>query len=84
MFERKAPGPDANLPPFIYDRMKAMNLQPTASQLALLTGVNLVTLQRNLKGEREMKLSTAYALKEGLKLDNIDELIANVPGLITQ
>jgi DNA-binding phage protein len=83
MQSRHIPGPDAQLPDFIVQRMVDLNMRPTLSQLAFASGVNLMTLQRNLRGEREMKLSTANKLKTALDLDSIDELINHMPFLAT-
>lgn len=78
---RSIPGPDANLPHFIYDRMVALNMRPTLTQLAREIGTSHNVLQTYLKGEREMKLSTAKKLVAVLEIDSIDTLIKEMPFL---
>lgn len=78
---RSIPGPDANLPGFIYDRMIYLNLSPTLTQLAEITGLQIRTLQRNLKGERAIKLSTAKQLADALDI-TVDDLIKAMPDIV--
>lgn len=78
---RSIPGPDANLPHFIYERMIHLNLNPTLTQLAELTGLQIRTLQRNLKGERAFKLSTAKQLADALDI-TIDDLVKAMPSIV--
>lgn len=78
---KSIPGRDANLPPFIIERMEELGYRPTASQLALLCGTGHVSMQRYLRGEREMPLSTAAKMRTALKLESIDKLIDALPYL---
>jgi len=78
---KSIPGRDANLPPFIIEQMEAQDIQPTLRQLALSSGVKLVTLQENLKGTAAMRLSNAKKLADALKC-SVDDLIKEVPTLL--
>jgi len=78
---RSIPGPDANLPHFIYERMIELNMQPTLGRLSSECGISSNALQRYLRGEREMKLSTARRLASVLAIDSIDTLLEEMPHL---
>lgn len=78
---KSIPGRDANLPPFIVERMEMLGMRPTLTQLAMLSGVGLTTLRRNMNGENEMKFSTASRLACALDIA-IDDLATNVPFLV--
>ncbi len=77
---KSIPGRDANLPPYIVQRMKALEVKPTLSQLALMTGIKIMTLQTNLAGATAMKLPNAYKLAKSLDI-SLSELVENVPFL---
>lgn len=79
--DRPIPGPDANLPPYIYDRMIALDMRPTLSGLADMCGISHQALQKYLRGKREMRLSTAKRLAEALKVESIDTLLVEMPYL---
>lgn len=65
---RKTPGPKGGMPASIKEAMLAANLTPTLTQLALATGIPLMTLKTNLSGEKEMRLSTALKLAAVLNI----------------
>lgn len=69
-----APGPDANLPGFIVDRMVCLKMRPTLTHLAIGSGTPLNTLRQNLNGSKAMRLGTAVRLAAFLKCD-LTELV---------
>lgn len=71
---RKTPGPKGSMPASIKEAMLAVGLKPTLTQLALSSGVPLMTLKTNLCGEAEMRLSTALKLARALNI-SMEELI---------
>lgn len=70
------PGRDANMPSYIVERMVALKLRPTLTQLALGTGTPLNTLRQNLNGTKAMKLVTAIGIAKFLKC-SVDDLVAS-------
>lgn len=78
---RHTPGPDPNLPAFVYKRMTELGMKPTLTNLSRKMGISHVALQTYLKGEREMKLSTAMKLVSALRLQSLDSLILELPFL---
>lgn len=66
---KSIPGRDADLPAFIVERMEALQLQPTLTQLALGIGASKSGLRENLKGLTATKLETAIKLAEFLRCE---------------
>ncbi len=75
---RKTPGPKGSMPASIKEAMLAVGLKPTLTQLALSSGVPLMTLKTNLLGESEMRLKTALRLASVLNL-SVEELAKRLP-----
>lgn len=75
-FRVSSPGPDAKLPGFIVDRMIALKIRPTLTQLAIGSGVPIATLRANLNGESAMKLITAIKLAAFLQC-GLEQLVSN-------
>jgi hypothetical protein len=73
---KSIPGRDANLPPFIVERMEQLGVRPTLTHLALGVGVPKATLGRNLSGSQAMRLETAIKLADFLRC-NLNELVQN-------
>lgn len=72
VIRKSIPGRDANLPSFIVDRMVALNMRPTLTQLALGIGSPKTTLRENLNKSKAMKLETAVRIAEFLQCDLTD------------
>lgn len=70
------PGPDANLPGYIHERMVKLKFNPTLTELSKRTGVPVSTLRENLNGLKRMKLSTAVKIATCLSCD-LTELVKN-------
>lgn len=73
------PGPDANLPQYIYKRMVDLQMRPTLSSLAAGIGSAVSTLRENLNGSKSMRLETAVKIADFLECD-LTELV-NEAGL---
>lgn len=81
MYAKATPGRDANLPPYIKDRMTELGYSPTLTQLGLGTGMDLSVLRRNLNALESMRLTTAKKIADFLKV-SVNDLIDNIPALI--
>lgn len=63
----------STLPEFIAVRLNKLNVRPSWRGLSELSGVPVMTLQNGLKGETDIKLSTARKLSKCLNMST-DEL----------
>lgn len=81
MYAKAIPGKDANLPPYIKDRMVELGYSPTLTQLGLGTGMDLSVLRRNLSALESMRLTTAKKIADFLKV-SVNDLIENIPTLV--
>ncbi|MBS2008228.1 MAG: helix-turn-helix transcriptional regulator [Cyanobacteria bacterium SZAS TMP-1] len=72
---RKASGWGDGLPVFVRSRMESLDMRPSLRQLAALSGVPPMTLQRNFHGDRVMSFETAKKLAAALQvsLDTLAE-----------
>ena len=70
----------ASLPDFIYQKMVDLDMRPSYRKLAEKSGVNFMTLQQNLTGTAEMKLSNAKRVADAINC-TVDELLEHVPEL---
>ena len=73
---KSIPGRDANLPPFIVERMLELDMRPTLTQLAIGAGISKTSLGENLAGKSGMKLDTALRMADFLQCD-LTELVKN-------
>jgi transcriptional regulator with XRE-family HTH domain len=74
------PGKEANLPPYIKDRMVKLDMVPTLTHLAGLIGTSKQTLGQNLSGLNKMSYPTAARLADALEV-SLDDLRKNLPFL---
>lgn len=69
--------PGAGLPPWVRARMELLGVRPSLGCLAEALDIPPMTLSTNLRGVKEMRISTAKKLADYLKIST-DEVITNL------